>query len=833
MRITDLKPADIHVQGWLQTRFGDHQAQVSTSTKLRLRSSVKDVARALHGFVSDDIERLTKRMTKPPQGVEDYDFIFGYEDSGNHVQGSIETDSALQEYVAKYPRDWEIVQKCLGLQRQRGKHACAFIIANRPIAEFLPMEEVGGSMVTQYDKDDAEAAGGLKMDFLVVNTLNDIAAAIKLVQERSGLPIPDSMVIHGKQVPGIRLVPLNGQLHDIWDLPEDQGVFHDVCEGRTETVFQFNTQGAQDWLKHFNYWRDKEAGRKAIDSVEAMSAFTALDRPGPLDAYVEKDGKKHNMLVEYARRARGEEAIGALPIFMEMLPETYGVLTYQEQLQRMYQQLTGCSGPDAEEFRSNVAKKKMEKILKAFEPWMEKVGAKLGKETAREVWDMFVSWGQYGFNKSHAVCYAHIAYASAFLKHHYQLEWWTAVLRNATKDDISNKFWKFCGHLIDFPEISTSGPTFEIVDGRIRAPISLLNGIGEKAHNQLLAYRPYADINDFCRKIKKHSDDTSKVKLDKEGKPVVKTKMVKLPGSKTKVEHQVIVKTPGSNALNRGVCYNLIVSGVFDSLFPGDLQVVQKLSAFETALATAKGVKVEAIKPHYRSLSPIKRYQMRKQVLPAYSQPLMEMVAEAEDGHRLIKKRGQGGKIIPQWPHGIGVVSFRPPAAVRIIDELDFLPNGQSLYVAMPAYVQTQRVFSFQGTKEACEFILDVDGEHMKYVMWPSYDGDGTIADKYKQPLEGAVVVAIVCKSKEDRPTRLEELYVVQLPLDEAKKAEEEDLLSQEQEQKDGEDAPAKPKRRRKAASESGGKKPAGVPEHKEDSGRESGPSPNAVAAGA
>lgn len=1177
MKITGLKPIDFMNKGWLQTRFGDHQAQVSTSTKLRLRSSVKDVARVLHGRVSDEIERLTKRMAKPPQGVEDYDFIFGYEDSGNHVPGSITTDLALQEYVAKYPRDWEVVVKCLGLQRQRGKHACAFVIANRPIAEFLPMEEVGGTMVTQYDKDDAEAAGGLKMDFLVVNSLNDIASAIKLIRARSGLKIPDSTTIDNRRVPGLRVVPMGGEFYDIWDLPEDQGVFRDICEGRTETVFQFNTESAVGWLRHFNHWRDEAAGRKAIDSMEAMSAFTALDRPGPLDAYVEKDGKKHNMLVEYARRARGEAPIGALPIFLEMLPETYGVMCvaqgslvktlcgqvpieqvevgakvqtetgeyhqvlanlrrgqkrtirvrmtngeelrvtadhrvltargwveaghltnrdlvkqfwasdtpietgddrdwligllladgdvcastptvccsdvdfahrvkaiadraygldcrvyqhgawyvalrhrprsgttpnpltarlrdlgikdrdcftkrfpehitidmlagffegdgctqnkrlrvknerlardfflglqrarihsalyedepgvwtvsvhgdlplriksqaiphctdfvptprvkvprqdndrqltrypflgrararrlekygakvdggiwgkvtsirdgaevetydlsvesvhsfvvgssvvhncYQEQLQRMYQNLVGCSGPEAEEFRSNVAKKKMEKVNKAFDPWMERVGAKLGKEVAREVWEMFCSWGQYGFNKSHSVCYSHIAYASAYLKHHYPLEWWTAVLKNATKDEISNKFWRYCGHLIDFPEISSSGDNFEIVNERIRAPISLLNGIGEKAHGQLLKYRPYTDINDFCAKIERHCRDNSTIVKDKKtGEPKTTTLKVKGPDGK-KVERQVVQMRRGHNALDRGTCYDLIVAGVLDTLFPKEadgteMPVLSKLHAWEVAFAQAKDVKQEPVKPEYANLSPLKRFQMCKEVLPAYSEGLLPMIAEASD--RLIRRPGKGGTVVAQWPHGIGKVSFRPVEAVRAIDAMNMLPGDQKLYVALPAYVQVQRVFTYHGSKEACEFELDVDGERMKYVRWP--DRDGVLDEAYKKPLKGAVVVAVVCKAREDRPTALEALYVVEPPIPKAKggkKSGKKDLLSENEEKEDDQVSKS---RHNEAERKPDREAPSDVSDDEGDGGRESGLGSDAVAAGA
>ena len=387
-------------KGWLPERFGDCFATIGTSTRLRLKSSVKDVARARLGFVPDDIEFLAKKFLMPPQGIDDHDFIFGYDGAGERIPGSIESDKALQEYIEKYPRDWEVVQRCLGLERSRSKHASAVLIANRPVNEFIPLQIINKVVTTQYNMGDVEAAGGLKMDFLNVNSLGDIQEAIKLIQARSGLNVPESLFVHGRKVPAIRLVPFGGEFHDIWDLPEEQAVFREICESKTETVFQLATPGALQWLEQFDQWRGDSNERKALDTITAVATFTALNRPGPLDANVEGDGMSHNMLVEYARRARGEKPIGAVPLFDELVPETYGILVFQEQLQKIYQAMTGCSGPEAEEFRRNVAKKKMDKINKAYEPWLENVGSRYGAETAKDTWQKICTFGNYGFNKS-------------------------------------------------------------------------------------------------------------------------------------------------------------------------------------------------------------------------------------------------------------------------------------------------------------------------------------------------------------------------------------------------------------------------------------------------
>jgi DNA polymerase III alpha subunit len=310
----DLPNRDLLVaepDGFLHKRFGDHFAQISVDTTLKLKSAMKDVCRVLEGCVLPDINDLTRKLPDPPQGVSDHNFVFGYSDSGNWHEGIIVSNKDLQNYTIRYPKHWNIVQRALGLARQKSRHACGFVIANRPIQEFIPTTIISDTRCTAYTPASVEAVGGVKMDFLVINSLNDISNAIGIIQERYGTPPKEGMTIDGKWVPQCRLIsnPIkNTGYLDIWKLPEDQRVFKDVSLGKTETVFQFNTPGAVQWLRQFAYRKGPD--RFAIDSIEAMAAFTALDRPGPLDMEVisgESESKKHNLLVEYARRARNAE----------------------------------------------------------------------------------------------------------------------------------------------------------------------------------------------------------------------------------------------------------------------------------------------------------------------------------------------------------------------------------------------------------------------------------------------------------------------------------------------------------------------------------------------
>lgn len=787
--------------GWLKKRFGDCFAQISVDTTLKLRSAVKDVARwkrakpelGLAGFVPPEIEELTKKFIMPPQGVNDSDFVLGYTADGadEPTPGSITYDPALQEYIRLFPDEWEHVRNCLGLTRSKGRHACAYVIADEPISSFIPLTSVSGVTVTQFTASSVEAAGGLKMDFLVINSLRDIDTCLRLIQERHGskdhdwararsiIPMDQevpSMRIGSEKVPLIRAIPFQGQYFDVWNLPEDVQVFREICAGQTETVFQFNTPGARKWLREFNY--RKPNGSPLIDSIEAMAAFTALDRPGALNAFVSLPNKKvapyknplvpfqdngghgttvvktpepaptpedgRNMLQEYAARARGlPGSRDILPIFDELIPETHGVMVFQEQLQKLYQSLTGCSGVEAEEFRSNVAKKKMAAVEKAYPGFLERAGAKVGTDAAKRVWDFFITWGEYGFNKSHSICYVIISYACAWLKHHYPLEWWTAVLSHADKNEIDEDFWPFCGHLIKTPDINLSGSSFVIDGDGIRAPLSLLQGIGPTADAELNAGRPYRDIDDFCAKI------------------AAKAKAIN-PSTGKK----------GRSALHSGIVNKLICSGVMDSLFPGKTDIAEQLPAYEAALAQAKNKKAsKGVNPVLTNLKPLGRYQLKKGILTAYGEDLRRLFFEARVKNIVPSKGGYDF----EHTHRNKTQNLPLADAIAHQDCQDFspLPDGGWRW-AVAAYVLDDERRNFHGHKKMAKLLLDIEGKRQEFVRWPEKDTDKLPADFPTENLKGALVVAIVSRYSENKKAALDAIIVIQPPLDLKEQPDEE-----------------------------------------------------------
>jgi DNA-directed DNA polymerase III PolC len=757
-------------EGWLYKRFGDHVAAISTNTMLRLKSSLKDVCRSQKGYVDDETEALCKTIANPPQGVDDADYVFGYVgDDGKEVKGLYEESKQLRAYAQKYPERWNIVTKMLGIARQKSRHACAMVVANEPISNFIPLTTISGVRTTQYTAGSVEDRGGLKMDFLGLNSLKDIQACIRMVQERNG-GVRKQKFIDGLRVPGFRQVPFEGADYDVWALPADQAVFRGIAEGRTETVFQLNTPSARQWLKEFDFERSE--GRKAIDSIESISAFTALDRPGPLDAEVkDEQGNTHNMLVEYANRAKGMLPVGNIPALDEMLPETLGVMVYQEQLEAVYRKLTGCSAAEAEEFRRNVAKKKMDKVKAAYPAFIERAARQIGEEQAQAVFDQMVTFGQYGFNASHSVCYSVIAYACMFLKTHYPVEWWCAVLRNADKKEIGEKFWKHCRQWIDLPDIAHSTDNFEIQNDRIRAPLSFLMGVGAGAHHELVDGRPYRDIADFADKVNLTKKKGMTAAFDQDGKP----KLDKHGNPKMRL---------GTSALNKGVVQRLIVAGVMDSLYPAGMVIEDKLQTYFNELAASHtrlfGARKRPDSPDvkYRSVDPLTRYQLRKQILPIYTDDLIPLVwdmrlKDLEQGKFSILFKPTTEEATKAVLHQMGkradfgAVPLVSGDAVKRLNTL-MLPEGQSVTVGTVGYVLKERRFQYQaGERKALSVLLDVGGEQFDFVKWPDYRSGRLMAPE--QDLTGSIVIGVLNRYREDKPFSLEAIVVVQPPLDDGK----------------------------------------------------------------
>lgn len=776
--------------GWLEQEFGNKSATIATATTLRLKSSIKDAMRSRYGHVSSEVERLCSTIPNPPQGITDAAFLWGYtSEDGKEVKGFWDESENLRAFAESEPKVWEIVKSCLGITRSFSRHASATILSEIPVKEFLPTMLISGVRTTQYTMTGVEARGGLKMDFLGLSTLNDIQDCIEAVQERHGGKVIESKVIDGIKVLPHMCVPFGGEYRSVWNLPEEMGVFKDVCAGNTETVFQLSTQSAIKWLAEFK--QPLVDGLPAISTKDGIATFTALDRPGPLDAFVtDNENNKWNMLQEYARRARGEKATGEVKALSAMLKETFGVLVMQEQLQYVYQQLTDCDGIKATEFRTNIAKKKMEKVQAAYGEFIEKATPKVGSAAAKEIFEQLQVFGRYGFCRAHARNYGEIAYVCAFLKHFYPLEWWTSVLKNASKEKIVEKLWKHVSDRVLEPDVQLSGEFFQIEGDKIRAPLSFLTGVGPQAHKELVQGRPYVDFKDFADRSIQTKLKGAKPKLDKDGQPTVVDGQVKM--------------TLGRSSLGPGLVFKLIASGTMDSLFP-NVSMAEKIAMYAQYVAesTAKPTKKPRKKPivakipdEWKDIDKIHQYQVSKEILPVYSRSLLRVLADypsfnietrvTKSGTSYIQnfKKDNVSDNMQQNDLDLAPLRLIEGNQIKYFDEQFQVVEGQRFLYGSYVYVLAERRFKFPKNapadeqKAALSITFDSCGQVYEMVKWPDRQSGKLVAPT--EDLTGAICFCVFSRYRSDRKAVIESITVVRSSLSKEETNDEESSTSPE-----------------------------------------------------
>lgn len=760
----DLPDRDLLVapDGFLETYYKGKWSQISTRTLMKLKSSIRDVNRFVNGKVEDEIEELAKNLPATPMGVNDQEFVFGYEtDDGDHIDGLIDKDPKLRAYAEARPEEWAIVQKTLGIVRQNGRHPCGFVIADKPIIETIPTMTVAGvENVTQYEPDEVEATGLLKYDFLVVKCLNDIELALKLVNKRDdkdfggtdfsttemvgwhhcesdswgcGECDPDLMtneptaateyVDHiartdekanwecptcHKKLKDTKEAKLKsghfmhkGRNTYVWDLPEEGPVFDMLGEGKTETVFQLHTTSVTPYVVAM-----------APRSVEDCAVVTSLVRPGPLEFIDEKTGR--NMAQEYIERRHGRSK-GEIGILDELLPETFGVMVFQEQITRMTKELTGWDDEKAEDVRIAVGKKKM-KMIEELKPQFIKASAEVGRtdaETAAIIWGMIEKFGRYGFNKSHAVAYSMIAYACAYLKHHYPLEWWTAVLSNASEKEITEVFWPHVRDILSPPDINLSKEEM-VIDyktGTIRNKLSILRGLGEKVANRITDNRPYKDVYDFINKNPVGPAMTRKLihvgVLDSlfEGTPNLMEKM------------QLFENALEVNIYKKKI--NDKSSGTIDMNLPID-EIIELAKVNPLTKRCKHEIKDGQIDSKYIFMNPIKDFILKKSIFPTMPMKLHDIISEGCNNVQIINTESATYAIDP-YQREVRLVSGK---GYQNFKDIPVQPDSkQVINFCLAGYVVEAKEFKYQnGNKSALKIIIDVDGYLEEFVQWPDYD---------------------------------------------------------------------------------------------------------------
>jgi DNA polymerase-3 subunit alpha len=364
----------------------------------------------------------------------------------------------------------ELGEKLEGLTRNVGMHAGGVLIAPGKLTDFCPLYAAEGTanVISQLDKDDVEAIGLVKFDFLGLTTLTILDWAERYVR---GL---------GEEGFSLEAVPL-----------DDAPTYQLLAAGNTTAVFQLESRGMRDMIK-----------RARPDRFEDIIALVALYRPGPMD-----------LIPDFIRRKHGEERVDYLdPRLEPILAPTYGIMVYQEQVMQIAQVIGGYTLGGADLLRRAMGKKnqaEMDAQRDVFVAGAEKNGVARGKAT--ELFNLMEKFAGYGFNKSHAAAYALLAYQTGYMKAHHNAAFMAANL-SAVMDD-TDKLRQFRddavanGLTVLPPDVNASAYRFVPVDGRtIRYGLGGVRGTGQAAIESILAARktgPFTDLFDFCRRVDK------------------------------------------------------------------------------------------------------------------------------------------------------------------------------------------------------------------------------------------------------------------------------------------------------------------------------------------
>ncbi|WP_426700527.1 DNA polymerase III subunit alpha [Rhodanobacter sp. Col0626] len=485
---------------YVARKYGrDRVSQIITYGSMAAKAVLRDSGRVL-SMPYGQVDRLAKMVPPRPLDLTLSDAL------GRSEKSKKETDRVVKEFCEAYEQDEDaralidLALKLENLTRNAGKHAGGVVIAPTPLTDFAPLycEAGGGGVVTQYDKDDVEAVGLVKFDFLGLRTLTIIDWAVKAInarraKERPPLPSGHRPLQAGEEnaeQPAAAASSMGEEPLDISALPlDDPAPYELLKKAQTVAVFQLESSGMQRMLKDAK-----------PDRFEDIIALVALYRPGPMDLIPSFVARKHGREdVEYPD-----------PRVEPILQETYGIMVYQEQVMQMAQIVGGYSLGGADLLRRAMGKKDAEKMAKErakFRDGAAKDG--LSGDKADTIFDLMEKFAGYGFNKSHAAAYALVSYQTAWLKAHYPAEFMAATI--SSDMDNTDKVVTFLGEsraigiTVQPPDVNASEYMFVAIQPKtIQYGLGAIKGVGQGACEAIVAERAhgkYTDLADFCRRV--------------------------------------------------------------------------------------------------------------------------------------------------------------------------------------------------------------------------------------------------------------------------------------------------------------------------------------------
>ncbi len=441
----------------------DAVSQIATFGTMAAKGAIRDVARVL-GKSYGLADRISKMIPTKPLGLS--------------LEESIEAEPQLKDIVTNPSNPdhedaaeiWEMALKLEGITRNTGKHAGGVVIAPTKITDYSAVlcDEDGTNRVAQFDKDDVEAAGLVKFDFLGLRNLTVIEDAVQNINKRIQSEIPLD----------IAHIPL-----------DDKDAYTVFADANTTAVFQFESVGMKKMLKEAR-----------PSKFEEIIAFVSLYRPGPMD-----------LIPDFIHRMHGGEFEYLHPLLESVLEPTYGIMVYQEQVMQAAQFCAGYSLGGADILRRAMGKKKPEEMVKQRQIFIEGAAKKdIDEKTANHIFDYMEKFAGYGFNKSHAAAYALVAYQTAWLKAHYPSEFLAAVMSSEMQNTDNIVFLiddcRINGLEVLPPSINMSFYHFYASDEKtIIYGLGAIKGVGEQAMQSVIDSReqdgPYKDLFDFCHRI--------------------------------------------------------------------------------------------------------------------------------------------------------------------------------------------------------------------------------------------------------------------------------------------------------------------------------------------
>ena len=436
-------------------------SNIVTFGKMMAKNAVRDVARVL-GLPYSEGDRIAKMVPDPVQGHH------------VHLKDAIKEVPDLKHEYETNPTSREVIDYASRLEgtiRNHGVHACGVIIAPDDLVKFLPLEvSQKGPIAAQFPMTQVEELGLLKMDFLGLSNLSVINNALRMIRKVYGVDI------------------------DMANLPLDDPETYKLFQ-RAETtgVFQLESAGMKRYL------RDLKAS-----SFEDIIAMVALYRPGPMQ-----------FIDSFIRRKHGEEPITYLhPGLENSLKSTYGIMIYQEQFMQISKEWCGFTGGQADTLRKAVGKKKID-LMKKVKPEFIKGAVEVGgatEEIAEEFWGQLLEFANYCFNKSHAACYALVAYWTAYLKAHYPDAFMAALMTSDMRwtEKLAPEITecKKMGLKVLGPDINQSYGDFGIVKGEktIRFGLSGVKNVGKSLIEEVVIPErdkngPFKDVFDFAKRV--------------------------------------------------------------------------------------------------------------------------------------------------------------------------------------------------------------------------------------------------------------------------------------------------------------------------------------------